>query len=398
MILDKPFPPDPRVENEALALIANGFEVFLFCLNYNNSKAEEEINGIQVKRFTSNTLEYKLSALAYTIPFYTNLMCNKVAKFLNKFQIDAIHIHDIRIAAAVFKANKKKNLPIVLDLHDNLPEVLKYYPHLQKFPGKQIISLKRWKIKEEEFIHKSNRVISVSPEFLKEIIDRTGVDASKTVLVPNSVRRSFYQDVEIDPSILEKFNDKFTVLYLGDTALRRGLLTAIEALNHLKKTIKNIQLVIVGSNTTDVVLQQKVTDLNLENFVSFEGWQDVHKFPSYILASEVCISPLLRNKQHDVAYANKIFQYMSFAKPILVSNAKAQKKIVEDHNCGLVHQANNVDDFTKQILRLYRDKNLRNILGKNGKLFIDNKFCWEVVSQGLVNLYKELEQENKYVN
>ena len=34
MILDAPFPIDPRVSNEASALISAGHEVYLFCLSY----------------------------------------------------------------------------------------------------------------------------------------------------------------------------------------------------------------------------------------------------------------------------------------------------------------------------------------------------------------------------
>ncbi|MBG7631242.1 MAG: glycosyltransferase family 1 protein, partial [Bacteroidetes bacterium] len=74
MILDKTFPPDPRVENEAISLIENGHEVFLFCLKYEDEKESEVIKGIQVKRYQSSKLIYKLSALAYTIPEYTLIM------------------------------------------------------------------------------------------------------------------------------------------------------------------------------------------------------------------------------------------------------------------------------------------------------------------------------------
>ena len=81
MILDKTFPPDPRVENEAISLINEGHEVFLFCLKYHKNAGDVLIKGIQVKRYQSNKLEYKLSALAYTFPFYTNLMK------LNSYQI-----------------------------------------------------------------------------------------------------------------------------------------------------------------------------------------------------------------------------------------------------------------------------------------------------------------------
>ncbi len=327
MILDAPFPPDPRVENEAVSLVNAGHEVFLFCLKYTDEKTSEIINGIQVKRYSSNKLEYKLSALAYTIPLYSFLMKKKIHRFIKETKIEALHIHDIRIAEAAFNANQKFELPVVLDLHDNMPEVMKLYPHLQKFPGKYIISPSKWKKKEREFIEKANKVISVSPEFLENLEKRIPASKDKLVLVPNTIRQSFYKDYQVDETITNRYKDNFVILYLGDTHLRRGLQTAIEALSSLKESIPNIKLVIVGKNTTDVILKQQVVDLGLENFVDFEGWQNVSLFQSYILASAICISPLHRNLQHDVAYANKIFQYMSFAKPLLVSDATAQRKI-----------------------------------------------------------------------
>jgi hypothetical protein len=142
MILDKNFPPDPRVENEAISLINKGHKVFLFCLKYNDEKDKEQIKGIQIRRYKSTKLIYKLSALVYTIPFYTQIMSKKISHFLNSNNIDAIHIHDIQIAAAVFKANKKLAKPTILDLHENRPEIMKYYPHLQKKLGRLLISPK----------------------------------------------------------------------------------------------------------------------------------------------------------------------------------------------------------------------------------------------------------------
>ena len=390
MILDASFPPDPRVENEAISLVNDGHEVFLFCLNYTNQKTSEVINGIKVRRFNSNKLEYKLSALAYTIPLYTLLMKRKISKFIADNQIEAIHIHDIRIAEAVFKSNKNKKLPVVLDLHDNMPEVMKLYPHLQKFPGQYIISPKKWKVKEEEFIAKADKVISVSPEFLETLAQRLPKHKDKLVLVPNTIRKSFFENYTLKKSIIDKYKNNFVILYLGDTHLRRGLQTAITAINGLKKSIPEIKLVIVGKNTTDTILRKQVEDLNLEKYVDFEGWQDVSLFQSYILASAVCISPLHRNLQHDVAYANKIFQYMSFAKPLLVSDAIAQKKLIEKANAGLVHEQKNSADFAVKIQLLYKDTSLRNNLGVNGKNFIVNEFCWEETSKKLLNLYNNL--------
>jgi len=391
MILDASFPPDPRVENEAVSLVKNGHEVFLFCLKYNKKQEDEIINGILIKRYASNKLEYKLSALAYTIPIYSFLMKKKIKNFIKNHDIEALHIHDIKVAEAVFKANKKFNLPVVLDLHDNMPEVMKLYPHLQKFPGKYIISPKKWKIKEEEFIRKADKVISVSPEFLETLAIRLPKEKEKLILVPNTIRTSFFKDYIIEQSILEKYKNNFVLLYLGDTHLRRGLQTAIAAVATLKISIPNIKLVIVGKNTTDTILKKQVRDLEIADYVDFEGWQSVSLFQSYILASSICISPLHRNLQHDVAYANKIFQYMSFAKPLLVSNATAQQKLIEKVNAGLVHTDRDITDFTNKVLELYKNEKLRVVLGKNGKRFVKDEFSWEQTSKKLLHLYDNLQ-------
>jgi len=394
MILDKTFPPDPRVENEAIALFNAGYQVFLFCLKYSKDLENESFNGIQIKRYLSSKLEYKLSAMAYTFPFYSNFMSKKIAHFLSKNKIGAIHIHDMRIAEAVFKANKKLNLPIILDLHDNMPEVMKEYPHLQKFPGKQLISPQKWKEKEEEFIAKADKVITVSQEFINEVVERTGIDRRKIVLVPNTVRRSFYENAEINNQIVAKYKDDFVILYLGDTALRRGLLTAIDAVDILKTKINHIKFVIVGKSSTDNVLKERVKERNLEDYVVFEGWQDVSLFPTYIAVSDICISPLYRNPQHDVAYANKIFQYMSFAKPVLVSDALAQKKLIEETKSGLIHKEKDVEDFSKKIMKLYKDPELREQMGENGKKFIEEEFVWEKVSSHLIDIYSNFKNES----
>ncbi len=391
MILDYSFPPDPRVENEAVALIDQGHEVFLFSLKYSDELEKEDINGIKVCRYKTNKLEYKLSALAYTFPFYTWQMKPRIERFLKENTIEVIHIHDIQIAEAVFKANKSLNIPIVLDLHENRSEIMQFYPHLQKFPGKQLISPKKWKLKEEEFSDNATKVVVVTSDSKNELLSRINKNEADVCVIPNTVRKSFYNEVEYSNEILENYKNDFVILYIGDTGIRRGLLTAIDSLASLKDKISNIKLVIVGKNSTDVILKQRVKELKLEKYVDFQGWQNERLFPSYIMVSSIGISPLHRNLHHDTTYANKIFQYMSFGKPLLVSDAIAQKKLVERVNSGLVHEEQNPKDFADKILQLYTDKNLQKELGKNGERFIKEEFNWDKTSEELIKLYKDLE-------
>ena len=81
---------------------------------------------------------------------------------------------------------------------------------------------------------------------------------------------------------------------------------------------------------------------------------------------------------------------MSFAKPVLVSDAIAQKNLIERTLTGLVHEERNADDFTEKIMRLYEDESLQKELGENGKRFIEEEFCWEKTSKKLIQLYDQL--------
>ena len=395
MILDKTFPPDPRVENEALALIKNGHKVFLFCLTYEKSFQAELVRGIEVKRYPSSKLEYKLSALSYSIPLYKHMMSGKIAHFLKEHKIQVIHVHDMVIAEAVVKANQVLRLPWILDLHENRPEIMKTYPHLNKFPGNLLISPVMWKRKEGFLVQQADRVIVVTKEAKEELKNRVGLADKKITVVPNTVSTSFYTKFTTDSSIIERYNDKFVILYLGDTGLRRGLMSVIEAFSILGEDDslrKELKLVIVGQNSSDTILKKKVQELGLEDMIDFEGWQDIDAFPSYLQAAKIGISPLHRNLHHDTTYANKLFQYMSFAVPLLVSDALSQKNLIEEVNSGLVHKEKNATDIAEKILKLYRDPSLALDFGAKGKQFIEEKFCWEKVSDNLKDLYLNLEK------
>jgi glycosyltransferase involved in cell wall biosynthesis len=81
---------------------------------------------------------------------------------------------------------------------------------------------------------------------------------------------------------------------------------------------------------------------------------------------------------------------MSFAKPVLVSDAPAQKKLVEEAKSGLVHKEKDARDLAGKIMRLYKDPELRKELGENGKKFIEDEFVWEKVSGKLVGIYNDI--------
>ena len=388
MILDAPFPDDARVSNECDELIKRGHEIFLFCLSYKQKFLKEEVyDGINIRRYFCSKLVYKSSALANDLPFYNMNMAKKIRHFVKNNQTDYLHIHDIQIAGAAIQICDELGLQFTLDLHENRPEIMKHYKHVNSFFGKLLINPNSWKIAEEKFIKKAHKVITVTKEAKKELLKRCMINAKKIVVYPNTVKKSFYLNKNINQKISADYSKKFVLLYIGNTSERRGLETVIDALPLLKDKILNIKLVIIGQSSFDKKLRSKVKKLKLSNFVDFMGWKKENELYKYLMIAHLGISPLHRNIHHDTTYANKLFQYISFGVPVICSNSTAQSELISNYKCGKVFEERNSKDFEKKVLSVFNDKREYNLL-KTNCLSAIKKLNNSVISKELVSIYE----------
>ena len=135
---------------------------------------------------------------------------------------------------------------------------------------------------------------------------------------------------------------------------------------------------------------QRAEELGISQHVSFEGWQDVSLFPSYISVASVCVSPIHRNLHHDTTFANKIFQYMAMGKPLVVSDCPPQVRVVEEAQCGLVHEGGNAEGLASQIIAIFEEPSQAMGMGENGKTAVLDKYNWPKTSAGLIDYYEGL--------
>lgn len=392
--LDQSFPPDSRVENEAVSLIKAGHEVHLFSLNYKGlTPARLEWQGIQLYRITAGKLLYKSSALAYEWDYYHRKTKKHIKAFIEEVKPEALHVHDMLLAKAVMDVNDRfYYLPLTLDLHENRPEIMQYYPHLQRFPAKYLVKPELWKRAQNNLIKRADHVVLVTPEAIEVAVNESNESPDKFTSVANTILPDIYWNYPIDKKVLKKFKKGFDIVYVGDTGLRRGTDTAIRAMRKVIEQIPQAQLVLVGKSTEDEQLKQLVGELGLSAHVLFEGWQDVSLFPSYIKGAEVCVSPLHRNLHHDTTLANKIFQYMAGARAIVASDCPAQVSVIEDAKAGLIFPAGDADSMAEKLMELYNNPTLSNQLGENGKRAVEEKYNWNITSLALIEHYRSLEE------
>ncbi|UXX78350.1 glycosyltransferase family 4 protein [Reichenbachiella carrageenanivorans] len=389
MIFHGEYPTHPRIENQALHLISEGMEVHLFCVTYKKEKDHTELyKGIYVHRYYLPNWMYKLSALAYSFPLYHQLIKPKLADFLQNSKADILHLHNMYLAEPVFRLTQQNKLPVVLDLHENVPEIMKYYPHLQTAFGRLLINPKTWKKKEEKFIKQAERILVVTHDAKTEIESRTGIVTDKIWVLPNFTDTSFVKTF-YDQNITSRFTNSFNALYIGDTGNRRGLESVIKAIPLIINDIPCFKLIIVGASSNDPMLKDLIKKEKVSAHVSAEGWQPEQLLSDYVNVADVGICPILRNIHHDTTYANKLFQYAMLGKPMLVSDCTAQKNLIEQEKWGLVHQAGDAKDFAKQIKLLFNNKEIRQQFGSQAAKAIKEKYNFKSSGFG-VTFYQNL--------
>ncbi len=314
--------------------------------------------------------------------------------FVKKYKIDILHVHDLYMLGAAYKANKRlaKSLPIVSDLHENFAVAIKYYKYANVFPGKYIISIPKWERTEVKWVNKADAVITV----IDEAVDRyqkLGVPKEKITLVANYVNADEFLNKDHNTDILSKFEGQFVMTYIGGFDTHRGLECVIKALPRISQDIPTIKLVLVGAGNNEMDLRTLAKELNVEQYVSFEGFQPPAKLPDYNAISDICLIPHLKTEHTDNTIPHKLFQYMLLEKPVLASDCKPLKRILENTKSGLTFQSNNENDFAEKVITLYQQPDLRAEMGKNGAQAVKDTYNWDNTAANLIALYKRLETE-----
>ncbi|MCX6322173.1 MAG: glycosyltransferase, partial [Bacteroidia bacterium] len=131
--------------------------------------------------------------------------------------------------------------------------------------------------------------------------------------------------------------------------------------------------------------------INLEllaNRVHYIPWIDSTELSAYLEISDICIAPFHKNPQHESGVANKIYEYMLGAKPVVASNCVPQQNLIEKHNCGLIFE--NITEFQDALIRLIEDRELRASMGENGYEAVMKEHHIGMVKENLILLYKTI--------
>ncbi len=388
MLLENEFPPDDRVEKEALSLINSGYEVHLACYSRNdNFLKEENYKGIYIHRQKISWLMHKFSAAILILPFYFWFWGKFTRNLQKKFSYKAIHVHDLPLSKVGYYLKKKHKLKLICDQHEFYSNWIVYTAHYNTFLGKIVKLFSNWNSYEKKYLGKADLVITVEDPLREIYLKKYHLNPCKVISLPNTPLRRIFNVKKIDQNIVERYKNNFVLTYVGAIDILRGLDLAIKAMVEIKKEIPNVRMLLVGRTVKpyDPVFLAK--QYKVEGLIDFIGWKNIEELPSYIFASDICfLTPPVHREEVNNTIATKIYQYIAMGKPIIVSSAELMKNFVESNQVGFALKNNNSKDFFDKVIQIYSNKEMARQMGEKGKELSESYF-WEETSKPMIKKY-----------
>ena len=218
----------------------------------------------------------------------------------------------------------------------------------------------------------------LSPGFKKNLIIR-GINEKKITVIYNWNDSTQNSENLIDKNIVEQFDipNKFNIVFAGTMGVYQGMDTILDAAQILRQEHEKIQFILIGGGTEVERLKERALQMNLNN-VKFLGRIPKDIINSVLKLGDVFLVHLIRHPMFSITIPSKTQAYMSVGKPILMGVEGDAADLIQEANCGLIFEPENVMSLIDAISRLYiLEKSSIMEMGKSGLAFYHKHLSFE---------------------
>lgn len=170
-----------------------------------------------------------------------------------------------------------------------------------------------------------------------------------------------------------------------------GIRYLIEAFGRVHSRHKNTELLIVGSGSKHKEMQELSRKLNLEGNVIFAGKVPNEEVPLYLNKMDIFVMPSIKE-----SFGVAALEAQACEVPVIASNVGGIPEVVVDNHTGFLVEPSDIDILSEKIEKLVLGQDLREAMGRNGRVFVEEKYSWDKNVMDMYNLYREIiEQHNR---
>ncbi len=233
-------------------------------------------DGRQVA-FLGSAADFK-TPLHTTSQFSASVMTDEIDAMLEEQQFDVIHFHEPWVPVLSRQILSRSRAVNVATFHAKLPETL-----MTRTMAKVITPYTKPLLKH---IHEFTAVSDAAAEYLRSLAT-VEVD-----IIPNGINLSDFHPLSATAQLKAKKHAP-TILYVGRLEKRKGVSYLLTAFQLLRERQPDVQLLLAGDGVDREKLELQVTDLGLEDSVTFLGYVSEAKKIELLQTADLFCAPAL---------------------------------------------------------------------------------------------------------
>lgn len=350
---------DVRIfEKECSSLVNAGYDTTLLV---NDNLDNDITNGVKI----ISTGVVKTSRIKRILLSQKNM--KKRALALNAH---IYHFHDPELLFVGYWL-KKKGKKVIFDCHEDVCEQIKDKDWIPSIFRGTVSSI--YKIIQNHVIKRIDVVITVTPHLVEKL----------EKFNPNTIMVTNYPIV--DENIRER-NPKNNICFAGGISAQWCHELIIDALND----IDGVKYLLAGNSENNYF--SKLKDKSGWKNVEYLGKID-HKEVKELYNKSfagMAINYSSQAKGIGTLGNTKLFEYMEAELPVICTDYKLWKKVIEENKCGICVKHDNIQEIKNAIDYIKEHKEEAEIMGYNGRKAVLEKFNWAIEEEKLISVYESL--------
>lgn len=313
MVVHGPYPVgEPRVEREAAAARAAGWEVDVLAMRRPGEAAEETIAGVRVRRLP--LAHRRGTSLLGTLGEYAGFATLAAWELARGRRYDVVQVHappDFLLAAALVQ--RVRGARLVLDVHDLSADMF-----AMRFGTRREAALadRALRLVERAAVRVADAVVTVHEPYRRELEHR-GAPAHKLTVLMNSVEESRLPPTED----ADRRRNGFRVVYHGTITPPYGVDLLVRAAARAQTRIPSLSLELYGEGDELPAVRRLADDLGVA--------ERVRTNPDYLTHRDVLVRvsgasagviPNRPTRLNRFALSSKLFEYVALGIPVAVAD------------------------------------------------------------------------------
>ena len=348
---------------------------------------KETVDGVEFLRYKTPPYFNNTPLRILNMLVYTAMVLSPLGR-KSRQQPDVIigsTVHPFASLAAKILA-ERYNVPFVFEIRDLWPKSLIDMGFIKE---KSLVARFFYKL-EKYLCDAASSIICVLPGIENYLRD-SGVSKKKIVWIPNGAEAK-------DAYLPIRRKNTFVLMYIGSHGMANDLFTLIRTLSILENRKLPVKLVckLIGDGPEKRKLIKEANRLKVSSVIFEDSVPklQVPKIASQADAFVITVRNLPQLYQYGISM-NKIFDYMSVGRPIIIAT-NAFRNPIEEAKCGITVPPESPEALADGIQTLintpykYRVK-----MGKQGLSYFKKNHSYEILAKRLDKVLRECLQRNK---